>query len=135
MELQKIHNKLESLLGREHAFIDRIYFCPHHPEKGFPGERPELKIECDCRKPKTGMIQKAVAELNIDLKQSWLIGDTTTDLQTARNAGLKSILVRTGSAGGDAKFDAAADFVCNDLRQAVQIICQTEAARAPRDNQ
>ena len=132
-ELQKIHNKLESLLGREHAFIDRIYFCPHHPEKGFPGERPELKIECDCRKPKTGMIQKAVAELNIDLKQSWLIGDTTTDLQTAKNAGLKSILVRTGSAGRDGKFDAAPDFVCNDLRQAVEIICQTQAASVPHD--
>jgi histidinol-phosphate phosphatase family protein len=133
-ELQKIHNKMESLLGREHAFIDRIYFCPHHPEKGFPGERPELKIACDCRKPKTGMIQKAVAELNIDLSQSWLIGDTTTDIQTAKNAGVKSILVRTGSAGRDGKFDAAPDFVCNDLRQAVEIICQTEAASAPRDN-
>ena len=133
-ELQKIHNKLESLLGREHAFIDRIYFCPHHPEKGFPGERPELKIDCDCRKPKTGMIQKAAAELNIDLKQSWLIGDTTTDMQTAKNAGLKSILVRTGCAGRDGKFDAAPDFVCNDLRQAVPIICQTQAASAPRDN-
>ncbi|MDD5139088.1 MAG: HAD-IIIA family hydrolase [Verrucomicrobiales bacterium] len=132
-ELQKIHNKLESLLGREHAFIDRIYFCPHHPEKGFPGERPELKTECDCRKPKTGMIQKAVAELNIDLKQSWLVGDTTTDLQTAKNAGLKSILVRTGSAGRDGKFDAPPDFVCNDLRQAAQIICETEADSAPRD--
>jgi D,D-heptose 1,7-bisphosphate phosphatase len=133
-ELQKIHNKLETLLGREYAFLDRIYFCPHHPEKGFPGERPELKINCDCRKPKTGMIQKAVAELNIDLSQSWLVGDTTTDLQTAKNAGLKSILVRTGSAGGDGKFDAAPNFVCNDLRQAVEIICQTEAASAPRDN-
>lgn len=129
-ELQRIHNKLESLLGREHAFLDRIYFCPHHPEKGFPGERPELKIECDCRKPKTGMIQKAVAELNIDLKQSWLVGDTTTDMQTAKNAGLKSILVRTGSAGRDGKFDAASDFACNDLRQAVQIIGKTE----PRAN-
>ena len=133
-ELQRIHNKMESLLGREHAFIDRIYFCPHHPEKGFPGERPELKIDCDCRKPKTGMIQKAVAELNIDLSQSWLIGDTTTDMQTAKNAGVKSILVRTGSAGRDGKFDAAPDFVCNDLRQAVEIICQTEAASAQRDN-
>src|SRR5271170_6426787 len=98
-ELQNIHNKLETLLGREHAFLDRIYFCPHHPEKGFPGERADLKIDCNCRKPKTGMIQKAVADLNIDLKQSWLIGDTTTDLQTAKNAGLKSILVRTGAGG------------------------------------
>ena len=122
VELQKIHNKLESLLGREHAFIDRIYFCPHHPEKGFPGERPELKTDCDCRKPKTGMIQKAVAELNINLKQSWLIGDTTTDLQTAKNAGVKSILVRTGSAGRDGKFDAAADFTADNLLDAVGLL-------------
>jgi histidinol-phosphate phosphatase family protein len=121
-ELQKVHNKLESLLGREHAFIDRIYFCPHHPEKGFPGERPELKIECDCRKPKTGMIQKAVAELNIDLSQSWLIGDTTTDLQTAKNAGLKSILVRTGAAGRDGKFDAMPDFIFDALDDAVKFL-------------
>jgi histidinol-phosphate phosphatase family protein len=121
-ELQKIHNKMETLLGLEHAFLDRIYFCPHHPEKGFPGERADLKIDCDCRKPKTGMIQKAVADLNIDLKQSWLIGDTTTDLQTARNAGLKSILVRTGSAGRDGKFSAQPDFVFDTLVQAVDFI-------------
>ena len=132
-ELQNIHNKLETLLGRKHAFLDRIYFCPHHPEKGFTGERSELKIDCDCRKPKTGMIQKAVAELNIDLKQSWLIGDTTTDLQTAKNAGLKSILVQTGAGGRNGKFDATADFVCNDLRQAVHKICDPETASAPRD--
>jgi histidinol-phosphate phosphatase family protein len=121
-ELQKIHNKLESLLGREHAFIDRIYFCPHHPEKGFPGERPELKIVCDCRKPRTGMIQKAAAELNIDLSQSWLIGDTTTDMQTAKNAGLKSILVRTGAAGRDGKFNADPDHVADKLLDAVRLL-------------
>jgi D,D-heptose 1,7-bisphosphate phosphatase len=130
-ELQNIHNKLETLLGREHAFLDRIYYCPHHPEKGFPGERPELKIDCDCRKPKTGMIQKAAVELNIDLKQSWLIGDTTTDLQTAKNAGLKSILVRTGASGRDGKFDVSPDFVCNDLRQAVRKICEVEVPEMP----
>ena len=109
-ELQNIHNKLESLLGLEHAFLDRIYFCPHHPEKGFPGERPDLKIECNCRKPKIGMIEKAVADLNIDLSQSWLIGDTTTDVQTAKNAGLKSILLQTGYGGKDGKHEAAAGF-------------------------
>lgn len=98
-DLQRIHNKLESLLGLEHAFLDRIYFCPHHPERGFAGERPELKTACRCRKPNTGMIERAVSELNIDLSQSWLVGDTTTDLQTAKNAGLKSILARTGAAG------------------------------------
>ena len=125
--LQKIHNKLETLLGREHAFLDRIYFCPHHPEKGFPGERPELKIDCDCRKPKTGMIQKAVAELNIDLSQSWLIGDTTTDLQTAKNAGLKSILVRTGAGGRDGKYPAGPDFVFDTLAQAVDFIVRQKS--------
>ena len=121
-ELQKIHNKLETLLGREHAFIDRIYFCPHHPEKGFPGERSELKIACDCRKPKIGMIEKAVTKLNIDLTQSWLIGDTTTDLQTAKNAGLKSVLVRTGSAGRDGKFSAPPDFTADNLLDAVRLL-------------
>ena len=121
-ELQKIHNKLESLLGLEHAFLDRIYFCPHHPEKGFAGERPELKINCDCRKPKIGMIQKAAADLNIDLSQSWLIGDTTTDLQTAKNAGLKSILVRTGAGGRDGKFSAGPDFSADNLLDAVRLL-------------
>jgi len=121
-ELQNIHNKLETLLGHEHAFLDRIYFCPHHPEKGFPGERADLKINCDCRKPKTGMVQSAVADLNIDLKQSWFIGDTTTDVQTARNAGVKSILVRTGSAGKDGKHDAHPDFTFDTLNEAVDFI-------------
>ena len=121
-ELQRIHNKLETLLGREHAFLDRIYFCPHHPEKGFAGERADLKIECNCRKPKTGMIQRAVTELNIDLKQSWLIGDTTTDVQAARNAGLKSILVRTGCAGKDGKYHAQPDFTFDSLSDAVDFI-------------
>ncbi len=118
-EMQRIHNKLETLLGHDHAFLDRIYFCPHHPEKGFPGERSELKIDCNCRKPKIGMIQRAVTELNIDLKQSWLIGDTTTDLQTAKNAGVRSILVKTGAAGLDGKFDVTPNHVCNDLNEAI----------------
>ncbi len=121
-EMQRIHNKLETLLGQEHAFLDRIYFCPHHPESGFVGERPELKKRCDCRKPGIGMIQQAVADLNIDLSQSFLIGDTNTDFQTARNAGIKSILVRTGSGGADAKHSAKPDFVFDTLGQAVDFI-------------
>ena len=120
--MQRMHNKLETLLGFEHAFLDRIYYCPHHPEAGFEGERKELKIRCECRKPGIGMIQKAIAELNIDLAQSWLIGDTTTDLQTAKNAGLRSILVRTGSAGKDGKHAAQPDFVAENLDEAVKII-------------
>ena len=121
-EMQRMHNKLETLLGIEHAFLDRIYYCPHHPDGGFEGERKELKIRCDCRKPGIGMIQRAVAELNIDLAQSWLVGDTTTDMQTAKNAGLRSILVRTGSAGKDGKHQAQPDFVAENLLEAVKIV-------------
>jgi histidinol-phosphate phosphatase family protein len=125
-ELQRIHNKLETLLGLEHAFLDRIYYCPHHPQKGFPGERPELKVDCECRKPGTGMIRQAADALNIDLAESWMIGDTTTDIQTARNAGLRSILVRTGSAGGDGKYPVQPDFVFDTLAQAVDFIVRSE---------
>ena len=121
-DIQQIHNKLETLLGREHAFLDRIYYCPHYPQKGFPRERPELKIDCECRKPKPGMVLQAQRELNIDLANSWFIGDTTTDIQTARNAGVKAILVRTGHAGADGKNDATPDFVFDSLRDAVRFI-------------
>jgi len=121
-ELQVIHNKLETLLGREHAFLDRIYFCPHHPEKGFPGERPELKIDCNCRKPRTGMVDQAVRDLNIDLRHSWFIGDTTVDLQTAKNAGVRSILVSTGYAGMDGRHQVQADYTCADLLEAARLI-------------
>jgi histidinol-phosphate phosphatase family protein len=120
--LQVIHNKLETLLGHEHAFLDRIYFCPHHPQKGFPGEVPELKIECNCRKPKTGMIDEAVSDLNIDLAQSWFIGDTTVDIQTAKNAGVRSILVRTGYAGADNRHEIQPDYTCDDLLDAAQLV-------------
>lgn len=131
-ELQRMHNKMETLLGLEHAFLDRIYFCPHHPEAGFEGERRELKISCDCRKPGIGMIERAVADLNIDLAQSWMIGDTTTDIQTAKNAGLRSILVRTGAGGGDGKQTATPDFVCDDFQAAVRLILEQDAKSADR---
>jgi histidinol-phosphate phosphatase family protein len=119
-----IHHKLETLLGREHAFLDRIYWCPHHPRSGFPGERPELKIECQCRKPQPGMILQAARDLNLNLADCWLIGDSTTDIQTARNAGVKSILVRTGHAGRDGKFSAAPDFAAENVLDAVRLIME-----------
>lgn len=121
-DVQAIHNKLETLLGREHAFVDRIYYCPHHPEKGFAGERAELKIDCECRKPKPGMLRQAAQDLNLDLAQSWFIGDTTTDVQTARNAGVRAVLVRTGYAGKDGKHAAAPDYSFDTLGEAVDFI-------------
>jgi histidinol-phosphate phosphatase family protein len=121
-DLQNIHNKLETLLGAEHAFLDRIYYCPHHPDAGFAGERPELKIRCDCRKPAPGMVHQAAKDLNLDLTKSWFIGDTTTDIQTARNAGVRSILVQTGYAGRDGKQEAKADFIFASLKNAADWI-------------
>jgi histidinol-phosphate phosphatase family protein len=121
-DVQLVHNKLETLLGHGHAFVDRIYYCPHHPEKGFSGERTDLKIECSCRKPNPGMIHQAAQDLNIDLKASWLIGDTTRDVQTAKNAGGRSILVRTGYAGKDGKYNAQPDFTFDTLNDAVEFI-------------
>jgi histidinol-phosphate phosphatase family protein len=116
------HNKLEMLLAHDYAFLDRIYWCPHHPEKGFPGERPELKIDCACRKPKPGMLQQACQDLNLEPGACWLIGDTTIDLETGKNAGVKTILVLTGHGGKDGKFKTAPVLTANNLLDAVRLL-------------
>ncbi|MCB4825481.1 HAD-IIIA family hydrolase [Roseicella aerolata] len=121
-DMARIHAKLDTLLGQEGAFLDALYLCPHHPHSGYPGEVAALKRECDCRKPGTGMIEQAVRELNIDLSQSWMVGDTTSDLEVARRAGLRSILVRTGFGGGDGKYPAMPLFIAAGLPEAVDII-------------
>lgn len=92
-ELEEIHNKLETLLGKEGAYIDALYYCPHHPDKGFEGERPEYKIECGCRKPKPGMLLKAAEDYNIDLSQSIMIGDGKNDMEAGKAAGCQTIFV------------------------------------------
>lgn len=92
-ELRQIHNRLEWLLGESHAYLDAIYYCPHHPDGGFPGERTDLKIPCVCRKPGTGLLETAARDLNIDIGRSWMIGDREGDMQAARNFGIRSILV------------------------------------------
>jgi D,D-heptose 1,7-bisphosphate phosphatase len=91
--LNSIHMKMETELGRQGAFIDDIFFCPHHPDKGFPGERLEYKIDCDCRKPKPGMILEAAEKYNIDLAQSYMVGDHIRDAQAGIAAGCTSILL------------------------------------------
>lgn len=94
-ELQEIHNKMETLLGEQGAYVDAIYFCPHHPHKGYAGERPELKIDCECRKPKPGMLIQAVKDFNIDLKNSWMIGDGENDILAGKNAGCHTALIQS----------------------------------------
>jgi len=95
-ELQLIHNKMETLLGAEGAYLDAIYYCPHHPHKGYEGEIPELKIDCDCRKPKPGMLIRAAEDFNIDLSNSWMIGDGENDIKAGKAARCKTALIGEG---------------------------------------
>jgi histidinol-phosphate phosphatase family protein len=121
-DLRRIHDKLETELGRAGAYLDGLYYCPHHPDRGFPGERPELKIPCSCRKPGIGLIQRAADDLRIEMTDSWMIGDSTVDLQTARNAGIRAVLVRTGYGGSDHRFPAQADYEFLALDEAAEFI-------------
>jgi D,D-heptose 1,7-bisphosphate phosphatase len=91
--LDLIHMKMETDLGRHGAYIDALYYCPHHPDKGFPGEKPEYKIECSCRKPKPGMILAAAEKYNIDLSKSYMVGDDKRDIEAAQAAGCRPVFI------------------------------------------
>jgi|APSaa5957512535_1039671.scaffolds.fasta_scaffold09754_2 mannose-1-phosphate guanylyltransferase / phosphomannomutase len=121
-QLGTFHNYMESFFGVDGAYFNRIYYCPHHPERGYKGERIDYKILCGCRKPKTGLIKQAVNEMNIDLNQSFIIGDRTVDIMTGVNAKLQTILVRQGYAGKDGKYDCQPDFIFNDLYEATNFV-------------
>lgn len=121
-DIEEIHKKMQTQLGEQGAYLDDILFCPHHPDKGYPEENPAYKIDCDCRKPKIGMIEQCIEAYNIDLTQSWMIGDTTVDIKTGKNARLRTILVLTGEAGNDRKFSDPADRVCENLLDAIAYI-------------
>jgi histidinol-phosphate phosphatase family protein len=121
-EVEKVHCKMQSLLGQEGAYLDRIYHCPHHPDKGFANEVPELKIACQCRKPAIGMLEQAKLDLNADFAASWMIGDSTADLLAAHTAGVRSILLETGAAGLDEKYAVLPDFIAPNLLVAVDFI-------------
>lgn len=120
-EMTRIHDHLHTLLGKEGAYLDGLYFCPHHPDRGYEGEVPELKIDCDCRKPKTGLIREAASDLNIDLTNSWFIGDTSIDVLAGKNAGMRTIMLSSGSPDkGD--LSIVPDQIADDLLEAVEYI-------------
>ncbi|MFC3135281.1 HAD-IIIA family hydrolase [Microbaculum marinum] len=121
-EVDTIHRRLAWELGKHGAYLDDIYLCPHHPDSGFPGERPELKGPCDCRKPGTGMFERARRDHPLDVGRSWMVGDRTADIEFARRTGLRSILVRTGAAGKDGKYAAVPNHVAADLGEAAEIV-------------
>ena len=119
--LETIHNKMETLLGKEGAYLDGIYFCPHHPHKGYEGEVKELKIECDCRKPKPGMLLKAAEDFNIDLSESYMVGDGENDIRAGKSSGCKTVLVI--GEGTDYKEESLnQDITCDSLFEFVENI-------------
>ena len=92
-QLQMIHNKMETLLGQAGAYVDAVYYCPHHPDRGYEGERSELKFDCSCRKPKPGLLLKAAEDFNTDLKCSWMVGDGERDIKAGRAVGCKTVFL------------------------------------------
>lgn len=118
--LSEIHNKMETILGDGNCYLDAIYYCPHHPDKGFVGEVPELKIDCNCRKPKPGLLLKASERYNIDLLKSWVIGDGDSDILVGKNCGCKTIYI------GTKKIQTEPDYIANNLLDAVSIIMESK---------
>ena len=118
-ELEEIHNKMETELGKQGAYLDAIYFCPHHPHKGYEGEVEEMKIDCDCRKPKPGMLLKAAEDFNIDLKKSYMVGDSENDVKAGIQAGCMTILIN-----GEGTDETDGDFGQIDTLESVKEFVQ-----------
>lgn len=121
-DIQRINEVLKKELEKFDARIDGIYYCPHHPERGFPGENPRYKIECECRKPKIGMLKKAARDFDLDLESCFIVGDRTVDIKTGKNVNCRTILVKTGYAGKDNKYGVKPDFVANNILEAAKLI-------------
>jgi histidinol-phosphate phosphatase family protein len=121
--LRIIHNKMETLLGREGAWVDAIYYCPHHPDGGFAGEVAELKIDCDCRKPKTGLYEQATRDWSIAMGESWVVGDSFRDILSGKRMGFMTIGVKTGHGCRDCVSPLLTPyFLEDDISDAVEVI-------------
>lgn len=114
-ELEEIHRKMETLLGEQGAYLDAIYYCPHHPHAGYEGEIPELKINCDCRKPKPGMLWQAAKEFPLDLSESWMVGDSENDIQAGQAAGCRTALIGEGEYSQSVRVTSLQDFAMKYL--------------------
>ncbi len=111
----------EHFLKEVGEFINAVYYCPHHKEG-----KPPYNIDCDCRKPKTGMIESAQKKWHVNLSQSWVIGDKTSDVKLGENAGCKTILVETGKSGSDAEYKVTPTHKAKDLLDAAKHILQND---------
>lgn len=124
-ELNTVHKRMVKEFVRKGAWIDAIYYCPHHPEtyhQDVPNWARKYRVDCNCRKPKTGLLDQAAKDFSLDLKNCFLIGDGTVDILAGKNAGCKTILVKTGEAGNDGKYDVNPDYICDDIFNAAKLI-------------
>jgi D,D-heptose 1,7-bisphosphate phosphatase len=121
-ELTQIHEKLQADLKKFNAFLDSIYFCPHHPDYDGPGVNKNLIMDCHCRKPKPGMLTDASEEFNIELTKSYMIGDAERDIQAGKEAGCITIGVRTGK--NIENFNIQPDYIYENILEAVNFILE-----------
>ena len=124
----KVHHRLSTELSDQHAKLDAIYYCAHHPTVG----EPPYRLDCDCRKPKAGLIHRAAQDFDIDLPASWMVGDRYSDIELARNAGLRSAFVLSGYGRGEWEYQKAGwkyqpDMVCENLLEAVESIVRSSS--------
>ncbi|MBI5022469.1 MAG: HAD family hydrolase [Ignavibacteriales bacterium] len=130
-ELEIIHSELTTQLKNKGARIDGLYYCPHHPE--FGSER--YRRDCECRKPKTGMLHQAAKDHNVDLLKSFVVGDKMIDIQTGNNCGARTILVLTGYGNEELKIcrlnNIHIDFIANDLIEAMNFIRENINKQSP----
>ncbi|MEX6689786.1 HAD family hydrolase [Danxiaibacter flavus] len=118
-ELMIASSKIIELLAEESAYLDAYYYCPHHPE----GTMPEFSVSCSCRKPAPGMLLMAAREHNIDLSQSWMIGDILDDMEAGKRAGCKTIFYNNGNeTAWEMNAFRKPDYVISDLLEAAGII-------------
>ncbi|HEX9372386.1 MAG TPA: HAD family hydrolase [Roseiflexaceae bacterium] len=128
-DLRRMHDHLADELARLGAHLDGVYYCPHHPE----GAIPELAIECDCRKPRPGMLRRAAADLQIDLRRSWFVGDILDDVEAGNRAGCRTVLVDLGTEAPPPVPVRSPDFVARDTRHALRIIGAADGLGARAD--
>lgn len=126
-DLAAVHGRMEALLDSEAgARVDAIYYCPHHPNPEQESRVSAYCIACDCRKPQPGLILRAAAEMGIDLSISHLIGDSSTDVESGRRAGVKTILLTdSGKCGADGKACAEPDMRAPTLLAAVEMLLES----------
>jgi D-glycero-D-manno-heptose 1,7-bisphosphate phosphatase len=121
--IKTVHGQMVEELARGGARLDAIYYCAHHPSVG----EPPYRVDCDCRKPKPGLISRAAKDFEIDLAESWMVGDRYSDVELARNAGVKSAFVLSGYGRGEwehqrSTWNEKPDLVAEDLLEAVRRI-------------